>query len=423
MKSSDNYFLRLCDIELQKALEASGAVLIEGAKWCGKTSTASNAAKSRLYMQDPDNAASYLAMADTKPSLLLHGNSPRLIDEWQMAPVLWDAVRFEVDKRAEAGQFILTGSAVPADNVTAHTGTGRISRLLMRPMSLYESQESNGTVSLADLFTGKYELESISSLTVEQIAFALCRGGWPASISRKRNTALRMSMDYVEAVINYDASKVDGIEKNPNRVRLLLRSLARNISTLANNQTILNDIEATDTTISDKTIASYLNALRRIFVVEDLPAWSPSLRSKTAIRTSSKRHFVDPSIATAAMRTTPEGILADFKTFGFLFESLCTRDMRIYAQINDGDVFHYRDKSGLEADMIICLRDGRWGAIEVKLGNKEIEDAAINLLALKEKINADKMREPSFLMVLTGGQFAYRRNDGVLVVPIGCMKN
>jgi hypothetical protein len=423
MKSSDNYFLRLCDIELQKALEASGAVLIEGAKWCGKTSTASNAAKSRLYMQDPDNAASYLAMADTKPSLLLHGNSPRLIDEWQMAPVLWDAVRFEVDKRAEAGQFILTGSAVPADNVTAHTGTGRISRLLMRPMSLYESQESNGTVSLADLFTGKHELEAISTLSIEQIAFALCRGGWPASISRKGNAALRLSMDYVEAVINYDVSKVDGVEKNPNRVRLLLRSLARNISTLANNQTILNDIEATDTTISDKTIASYLNALRRIFVVEDLPAWSPSLRSKTAIRTSSKRHFVDTSIATAAMRTTPEGILADFKTFGFLFESLCTRDMRIYAQINDGDVFHYRDKSGLEADMIICLRDGRWGAIEVKLGNKEIEDAAINLLALKEKINADKMREPSFLMVLTGGQFAYRRNDGVLVVPIGCMKN
>ena len=423
MQSSENYLLRLCDIELQKALDASGAVLIEGAKWCGKTSTASNAAKSRLYMQDPDNAASYLAMADTKPSLLLHGNSPRLIDEWQMAPVLWDAVRFEVDKRAEAGQFILTGSAVPADNVTAHTGTGRISRLLMRSMSLYESQESNGTVSLADLFTGKQEVESISTLSIEQIAFALCRGGWPASISRKGNTALRMSMDYVEAVINYDVSKVDGIEKNPNRVRLLLRSLARNISTLANNQTILSDIEATDTTISDKTIASYLNALRRIFVVEDLPAWSPSLRSKTAIRTSSKRHFVDPSIATAAMRTTPEGILADFKTFGFLFESLCTRDMRIYAQINDGDVFHYRDKSGLEADMIVCLRDGRWGAIEVKLGNKEIEEAAINLLALKEKINTDKMREPSFLMVLTGGQFAYQRNDGVLVVPIGCMKN
>ena len=423
MKGSANYSQRLCDIELQKALEASGAVLIEGAKWCGKTSTASNAAKSTLYMQDPDNATSYLAMADTKPSLLLRGESPRLIDEWQMAPVLWDAVRFEVDKRAEVGQFILTGSAVPTDNVTAHTGTGRISRMLMRPMSLYESHESNGTVSLADLFIGKHELESISSLTIEQIAFALCRGGWPASINRKEKAALRMSMDYVEAVINYDISKVDGIEKNPNRVRLLLRSLARNISTLASNQTILSDIEATDTTISDKTIASYLNAFRRIFVIEDLPAWSPSLRSKTAIRTSSKRHFVDPSIATAAMRTTPEGVLTDFKTFGFLFESLCTRDIRVYAQINDGDVFHYRDKSGLEADMIVCLRDGRWGAIEVKLGNKEIENAATNLLALKEKVDTEKMREPSFLMVLTGGQFAYQREDGVLVVPLGCMKH
>ena len=423
MNNSVNYLPRLCDVELQEALESSGAVLIEGAKWCGKTRTASSAAKSALYMQDSDNTVAYLATADTKPSLLLRGDSPRLIDEWQMAPVLWDAVRFEVDKRVELGQFILTGSAVPSDNVTAHTGTGRISRMLMRPMSLYESRESNGTVSLADLFIGKHELASVSSLSIEQIAFALCRGGWPASINRKGKSALRMSMDYVEAVINYDVSKVDGIEKNPSRVRLLLRSLARNISTSATNQTILNDIEASDPTISDKTMASYLNALRRIFVVEDLPAWSPSLRSKTAIRTSPKRHFVDPSIATAVMRTTPEGILSDFKTFGFLFESLCTRDMRVYAQINDGDVFHYRDKSGLEADIIIYLRDGRWGAIEVKLGNKEIEYAAKNLLALKEKVNTEKMKEPSFLIVLTGGQFAYRREDGVLVIPVGCMKH
>jgi len=423
MGNSANYLVRLCDIELQKALESSGAVLVEGAKWCGKTSTALYAAKSVLYMQDPDNAASYQTMADTKPSLLLQGESPRLIDEWQMAPILWDAVRFEVDKRNDVGQFILTGSAVPSDNVTAHTGTGRISRMLMRPMSLYESAESNGTVSLSDLFEGKHDVESLSSLTVEQIAFVLCRGGWPASIARKEKAALRMSMDYVEAVINYDISEVDGVDKNPNRVRMLLRSLARNISTLATLQTIRGDMEATDTSISEKTITSYLNALRRIFVIEDLPAWSPSLRSKSAIRTSSKRHFVDPSIATAVMRISPEGILKDFETLGFLFESLCTRDMRIYAQVNDGDVFHYRDKSGLEADMIVCLRDGRWGAIEVKLGQKQIETAAKNLLALKEKIDTDKMGNPAFLMVLTGGQFAYQREDGVLVVPIGCMKN
>lgn len=424
MSDNGKYLSRLCDVELQKALKASGAVLIEGAKWCGKTSTASHAADSALYMQDPDNAASYQAMADTKPSFLLRGDTPRLIDEWQMAPVLWDAVRFEVDRRAEVGQFILTGSAVPSDNVTAHTGTGRISRMLMRPMSLYESHESNGTVSLGELFAGKYdEIESVSTLTIEQIAYAICRGGWPASVTRGEDAAFRMAMDYVDAVINYDVSRVDGVEKNPERVRLLLRSLARNVSTLATNQTILDDIEATDITISDKTLAVYLNALRRIFVIEDLPAWAPSLRSKTAIRTSSKRHFVDPSIATAAMRANPEGILKDFETFGFLFEALCTRDMRVYAQVNDGDVFHYRDKSGLESDLIVRLRDGRWAAVEVKLGNKQIELAAANLLALKGKIDTEKMGEPSFLMVLTGGQFAYRRDDGVLVVPVGCLKD
>jgi len=419
----NSYLSRLCDQELQLALQTTGAVLIEGAKWCGKTSTASHAAKSILYMQDPDNAASYQAMADTKPSLLLKGATPRLIDEWQMAPVLWDAVRFEVDKTGGAGQFILTGSAVPADNLTAHTGTGRFSRILMRPMSLFESNESNGTVSLGELFDGNRAIEAMSELTIEKIAFALCRGGWPAIVRRNEASALRMSKDYVEAVINHDVSRVDDIEKNPERVRLLLRSLARNTSTLASIQTIKSDIEATDISISDKTISSYLNALRRIFVVEDLPAWLPSMRSKTAIRTSSKRHFVDPSIATAVLRTNPDGLLNDFVTFGFLFESLCTRDIRVYAQTLDGDVFHYRDKSGLESDLIVRLRDGRWAAIEVKLGNKQIDEAARNLLAIKSKIDEDKMGQASFLMVITGGQYAYCRNDGVLVVPIGCIRN
>jgi predicted AAA+ superfamily ATPase len=418
-----SYISRLCDGGLQLSLQSSGAVLIEGAKWCGKTSTASNASRSVLYMQDPDNAGSYLAMADTKPSLLLKGETPRLIDEWQMAPVLWDAVRFEVDKRAETGQFILTGSAVPSDNVAAHTGTGRISRLMMRPMSLFESLESNGTVSLRALFDGDQDVEAQSDLSIENIAFALCRGGWPASIKLQGNAALRMAMDYVEALINYDVSRVDNIEKNPDRVRLLLRSLARNIATTATYQTIRTDMEATDITISDKTISSYMNALRRIFVVEDLPAWSPSLRSKTAIRTSEKRHFVDPSIATAALRTNPEGILKDFQYFGFLFEALCTRDIRVYAQTNDGDVFHYRDKSGLESDLIVRLHDGRWAAIEVKLGKKQIDEAAENLLALKARINEDKMGEASFLMVITGGQYASRRNDGVLVVPVACLRD
>jgi predicted AAA+ superfamily ATPase len=420
--AKNKYLNRICDDELQQSMQSSGAVLIEGAKWCGKTSTASQVAKSTLYMQDPDQATNYKAMADTKPSLLIKGIAPRLIDEWQMAPVLWDAVRFEVDKREETGQFILTGSAVPSDNVTAHTGTGRISRLLMRPMSLFESLESNGTVSLGELFNGTSEIESVSQLTIEQIAFVICRGGWPASVNLSGKQALRMAVDYVEAVINHDVSRVDGMEKNPERVRLLLRSLSRNISTLATIKTIMDDLEATDRSLSDKTIGNYLNALRRIYVVEDVSAWSPSLRSKTAIRTSSKRQFVDPSIAIAVMRMNPEGILKDFNLFGFLFESLCTRDVRIYAQACDGDVFHYRDKSGRESDLIVRLKDGRWAAIEVKLGTKQIETAAENLLRLKANIDENKMGTPSFLMVLTGGQYAYQRKDGVLVVPVGCLK-
>jgi predicted AAA+ superfamily ATPase len=417
------YWPRVCDLELQKALDAMGAVLIEGAKWCGKTSTASHVARSTLFMQDPDNALSYRLMADTKPSLLLQGDSPRLIDEWQMSPVLWDAVRFEVDKRGKTGQFILTGSAVPEDHVVAHTGTGRFARILMRPMSLYESRESNGTVSLSDLFAGKQDMESISDLSIEQIAFAICRGGWPATIGKTGSTALRMSIDYVEAIINQDISRVDSVEKNPHRVRLLLRSIARNIATQATIQTLLKDVEATETSISDKTIAMYLNALRRIFVIEPMPAWSPSVRSKTAIRTWPKHYFVDPSIATAVMRINTDSVLHDFEYFGFLFESLCVRDIRIYAQHNDGEVLYYRDKSGLETDMIVQLHDGRWGAIEVKLGNKQIEEAAENLLKLRNKVDTDKMKEPSFLMILTGGQYTFKRKDGVWVVPIGCLRD
>jgi predicted AAA+ superfamily ATPase len=278
-------------------------------------------------------------------------------------------------------------------------------------------------VSLAELFDGKHDIEGVSTLSIEQIAFALCRGGFPASINRPDKAALRMSVDYVEAVINQDVSRIDGVEKNPARVRLVLRSLARNIGTMASLETIRVDVESTETNISDKTFYSYYNALRRIFVVEDMPAWSPSLRSKTAIRTSPKRMFVDPAIATAVMRTNPEAILQDFEYFGFLFEAMCARDVRVYAQRNDGEVFHYRDKSELETDMIVQLRDGRWGAIEVKLGQKQIEEASANLLKLREKINTDKMREPSLLMVLTGGEYAYRRKDGVFVVPIGCLKN
>lgn len=420
----NKYLKRIADRVLQERLAASGAVLIEGPKWCGKTRTALENSKSHLFMQDPDKAISYLKAADTKPSLLLKGDTPRLLDEWQTAPVLWDAVRFMVDQRGKSGQFILTGSAVPKDNVVQHTGTGRISRLLMRPMSLYESMESNGSVSLKALFDGETEIDNFSTLTIEQIAFAIVRGGWPASIGESEKIALRHAIDYVEAIINADVSRVDGIEKNPVRVRALLRSLSRNISTLATIRTIHDDIAMgdADESISEKTISQYLGALDRIFVTENLPAWNPALRSKTAIRTSPKRQFVDPSIAAAVMRLTPSRLLEDFNYFGFLFESLCDRDLRIYAEAIDGQVFHYRDGSGLEADAVIALNDGRWAAVEVKLGSKEIEDAAVHLLELKNKVNTEKMREPSFLMILTGTEIAYRREDGVYVVPLGCLK-
>lgn len=418
-----NYFPRIYDALLTKKLRHSGAVLVTGPKWCGKTSTALVASESVIYMQDPDKSEAYKTAADTKPSILLEGDVPHLIDEWQMAPVLWDAVRFAVDQRQAVGQFVLTGSAVPIDNAVMHTGTGRISRLTMRTMSLYESKESNGSVSLKDLFEGRFPDMELSNLTIEQIAFAICRGGWPASVRMKGDDALELSRDYVDAIIHQDVSRVDGIERNPKRVQLVLRSLARNIATTATNVTILKDMEGDESAMTAPTLDAYLNALRRIFVIEDQPAWLPSMRSKTAIRTASKRHFTDPSVATAVLRTSPKGLLEDFNTFGFLFESLCTRDMRIYAQANDGDVYHFRDKNGLESDMIVALNDGRWAAIEVKLGNKQIEEAAQHLQELARKVDDEKMGRPSFLMVLTGGEYAYQRKDGVLVVPVGCMKD
>ncbi|MCZ0862389.1 ATP-binding protein [Methanocorpusculum vombati] len=416
------YIPRIADILLKESLASSGAVLIEGPKWCGKTWTAKHAAKSVLYLQDPDKTSSYLQIADTKPSLLLKGETPRLLDEWQMAPVLWDAVRFTVDQRQKTGQFILTGSASPQDNLVQHTGTGRISRIFMRPMSLFESGESNGTVSLSSLFAREPNIDSISSLSIEDLAAAITRGGWPASVTGPEETAFKRAIDYSEAVINHDISKVDGVEKNPARVRSLLRSLARNTASMATITTIKNDMALDEAGLSEKTISGYLSALKRIFVIEDQPAWSPALLSRTAIRTSAKRHFIDPSIAAAVLRATPKRLLEDFNTFGILFESLCIRDLRIYASLLDGEIFHYHDRNDLEADAIIQLHDGRWGAVEIKLGSRSIDEAANNLHKLKNKIDTGKMQEPSFLLVLTGGEFAYRRDDGVYIVPIGCLK-
>lgn len=424
MNNIAEYLPRIADRLLERKMHSSGAVCITGCKWCGKTRTASQLARSVLYMQDVDKGRTWQQIADTQPSALLSGESPRLIDEWQMAPILWDAVRFEVDRRNLPGQFLLTGSAVPRDNVVQHTGTGRIAKLLMRPMSLYESKESTGEMSLKALFDGSEVSPMVTSrLTIDDILYVICRGGWPASLSMTGEYALDVARNYVDALVEEDVSKVDGVERNPQRVYTLLKSLARNVATMASNTTIMQDMAASENSITAPTLDSYMNALRRIFVVEDVPAWSPSLRSKTALRTSAKRHFVDPSIAAAVLRITPERLLQDFNTFGFLFESLCTRDLRIYAQANDGDVYHYRDKNGLEADLIVALRDGRWAAIEVKLGSKQIEEAATHLLTLQEKVNTEKMGKPSFLMVLTGGEVGYQRKDGVWVMPLACLKD
>ena len=419
----EGYLDRTADKELDSALATFGAVLIVGPKWCGKTWTAERRAASRIYLQDVKERERYREAAKVAPDLLLDGDAPRLIDEWQTIPILWDGVRFEVDQRKKKGQFILTGSAVPSDGITMHTGTGRISRLVMRPMSLFESLESNGSVSLSSLFEGK-DIRGTSELALEKLAFALVRGGWPASICEEETMALRHAREYVTAIVNSDVSRVDGVERNPKRVQKLMVSIARNVSTAAKKTTIINDVIDDGETISDKTFNSYLNALRRLFIVEELPAWSPSLRSRTALRTSPKYHFTDPSVAAVLLRASPKNLMQDFKTFGLLFESLCIRDLRVYAQTMEGEVSYYRDGSDLEADAIIQLYDGRWGAIEVKMGGQEdIDKAADNLKKLLEKIDHEKTGEPAFLMVLTATGFAYRREDGVYIVPIGCLKD
>lgn len=414
---------RVCDALLQKKLRTSGAVLITGPKWCGKTWTALNAAESVIYMQDPDKKASYLKLAQTAPSLLLRGDRPRLIDEWQTAAVLWDAVRYAVDQSPVKGQFILTGSVTADEDEVEHTGTGRISRLRMRPMSLFESGESNGTVSLKSLFEGNTEIGAVSSLSVEDIAYVICRGGWPAALDMERDDALEAVFNYYDAIAERDASTVDKSQKDPDRVRSIMRSLARNISTMTTDRTIIADVKANDVSMTDKTLEIYLRALRKLFVIEDIKAWQPSLRLKTGIRTSVKRQFTDPSIAVAALGASPEAIIEDFNYFGFLFESLCTRDLRVYSETLRGSIRHYHDNNNLEADLIISLDNGKWAAVEVKLGSREIEEGAENLKKLASNIDTERFPAPSFLMVLTGGEFAYRRNDGVYVVPLGCLKD
>ena len=414
-----DYLPRVCDDLLAFRLRSKGAVLVEGPKWCGKTTTCAQQAQSALYMQSPESRAQNVRMAELSPQLLLDGDVPRLIDEWQDAPSLWDAIRYEIDRRNEFGQFILTGSSVPLDaRKTAHSGTGRIARLRMRPMSLFESKDSSGFVSLKDLFAGEQPTARAQTGTIEDLAFLVCRGGWPKAIGQSQDVALQQALDYVDAIASVDISRVDGISRSETLARALLRSYAR----LSSSQGSLESIRADmgPAALGESAFAEYIEALRRLFVIDDLEAWSPNLRSKTAIRTSPTRHFIDPSIATAALGASPADLVADLNTFGLLFESMCIRDLRVYASALDGSVAHYRDKSGLEADAVVHLRNGSYGFVEVKLGGDSvIEQGAQSLKTLANKIDQKRMGAPAFLMVLVGlGDFSYCREDGVMVVPI-----
>lgn len=435
----NGYKNRVADRLLAEKLEAFGAVLIEGPKYCGKTTLATQQARSILSMADTDTLGQNLALARTNISRLLAGETPRLIDEWQIAPQFWDAVRNEVDKRNEDGQFMLTGSAVPpkpkkdeSGNIIGeenihHTGTGRISRLRLRTMSLWESEDSTGDVSLEELFINPDTVDGVSDIDLDRLAYLTCRGGWPKAVLKKsEKAALAQAFDYYDSVVSNDIKRVDDIDRDEELTKRIMRSYARNQGTQATVGTILADIKSNgDERMSDSTVYSYIKALKEIFVIEDSIAWNPNLRSKTAIRTSDTRYFIDPSIATAALGMGPKDLINDMETFGFIFETLAIRDLRVYADALDGKVYHYRDKNNLECDAVIHLRNGSYGLVEVKIGGTEpIREGAESLKTLSSKIDSTRMKTPSFMMVLTGiGKFAYKRpEDGVLVVPIGCLK-
>ena len=419
------YLPRIADKLLEERLDAKGAVLIEGPKWCGKTTTAKQKAKSFISMDLPDMTKQYQQMAEISPSTLLEGKTPRLIDEWQIAPNIWNAVRYEVDNRDEFGQFILTGSAVPNEfDNSMHTGIGRISRLLMRPMSLYESKDSSGEVSLRDLFEDK-NISAINETSLEKIAFLICRGGWPKAIGLDEKPSLFQAIDYYKSVVSTDISRVDSIKRDTEKAKRLLKSYARHVGSQSSLETIRQDMLVNqEDTFDQVTLYSYLDALRKMFVIEDSPAWNPNLRSKASIRTTDTRYFSDPSIATAALGIGPKDLLCDLKTMGFLFENLCVRDLKIYTDYLDGTVYHYRDKNGLECDAVIHLRNGSYGLVEIKLGgDKLIEEGVKTLKDLASKIDTENMSKPSFMAVLCAkAPFAYKRNDGVCVIPITALR-
>ena len=432
MSKKGEYKRRIADNTLKRRLTCKGAVLIEGAKWCGNTTTALQIAKSVLYMQLPSKKQQNLEMAELDPSLLLEGDTPRLIDEWQLAPKLWDAVRFEVDRRDDFGQFILTGSAVPASlDEISHSGIGRISRMLMRPMSLFESNDSVGDVSLASLFNGDLDIKGKNHLELQDIARIICRGGFPESLTFSQEDSLFLAQDYYDALVNSDISRVDNVRRDKEVTTRILRSYARNLGSQAKISSITKDIYANETEdlkdLSGRnlTTTSYINALKKIFVIEDSPSWNPNLRSRVAIRTSDTRYLVDPSIAASALGIGPNDLIDDLNTMGLLFENLCIRDLRVYAESLDGELYHYRDANGLECDAVIHLRNGSYGLIEIKLGGEKlINEGVENLKNMFSKIDTNKMKNPSFMMVLTAtGNYAYKREDGIYIVPIGCLKD
>ena len=425
----DGYRHRIMDSLLAKKLQAKGAVLIEGPKWCGKTTTAEEMAASKVLLAKTDAKEQFKRLLEIDSDTALSGEAPMLIDEWQTVPKLWDAVRYTVDHRRKMGQFILTGSAVPdkdAEKEREHSGTGRFAWLTMRPMTLSESGESNGSVSLADLFTAPGKLLERNSLKLQDIAFLICRGGWPMAVGLPEEAALEQAFDYYDAVTKEDVTRVDGVKRASERVRRLMRAYARHQGTQASIATLREDLKNNDTaTLDDDTIVSYLEALRKIFVVEDMPAWNPNIRSKTAIRTADTRYFVDPSIATAALGMGPADLVNDLNTMGFFFETMCVRDLRVYAEALNGKVYHYRDKSGLECDAVVHLRNGQYGLIEIKLGGQSlIDDGVRTLNSLAAQVDTSRMKAPAFKMVLTAtGEYAYRRSeDGIYIVPVGCLK-
>ena len=423
-----DYKPRIADQMLAARLRRKGAVLIEGPKWCGKTTTAEQQAGSILYMADPVRKQQNLQASKINVNQLLEGTTPRLIDEWQIAPSLWDSVRYEVDHRREMGQFILTGSSVPpSSDEIFHSGTGRFAKLKMRTMSLFESGDSTGDISISELFNQPEPtiLKGNSLIDIKRLAYLICRGGWPGALNLAEEDALAQAFDYYDVVCDSDTSRLDGVERNPQRVRQLMRSYARHQGTAAPVSTILADLKINEaSSLSDNTIYDYIKVLKGIFVIEDMTAWNPNLRSKTAIRTSDNHYFIDPSIATAALGASPNDLLNDLQTMGLMFETLAVRDLRIYADALDGVVYHYRDKKGLECDAVIHLRNGSYGLIEIKLGGDNlIEEGAKSLKKLSDEIDITKMKAPSFKMVLTGvGDFPYQRDDGILVIPIGCLR-